>query len=173
MACFVALRPYVAFLTAVLCIIRVNPFEFRRFTCRRSLCGPQAKPAVVWPISLLRFLRGSHSCTVHNHHPNGMHGTSMASCLQAGDQADTALLESNICTADQGSPPDAVCTAHAPCKATSEEKLSCCLHHTGGKPHNFYSTAALIAVTLCCTRCHLVAWMQNLATVCTWLSLGL
>jgi hypothetical protein len=50
---------------------------------------------------------------------------------QAGNQADTALLESHMGPAQQGGCPDPVCLAHAPGQAAFEEKLLCSMPHTG------------------------------------------
>lgn len=50
---------------------------------------------------------------------------------QAGNPADTALLEGHMGPAQQGSCPDPVCIAHAPGQAAFEEKLFCSMPHSG------------------------------------------
>ncbi len=50
---------------------------------------------------------------------------------QAGNQADTALLEGHMGPAQQGGCMDPVCIAHAPGQAAFEEKLLCSMRHTG------------------------------------------
>ena len=57
--------------------------------------------------------------------------TTKGSDPQAGNQADTALLEGHMGPAQQGGCMDPVCIAHAPGQAAFEEKLLCSMRHTG------------------------------------------
>ena len=57
--------------------------------------------------------------------------TAKGSDAQAGNQADTAVLEGHMGLAQQGSCPDPVSIAHAPGQAAFEEELLCSMRDAG------------------------------------------